>query len=159
MMVREVGENESEQKVIDDIAEYGWHCVNIHPEGEHVGYAFTIGLFQSYGHPELIIFGLSAKVAHQILAIAANAAKSGEPLDLLRPTETLIDGYECCFAEVPLSQYYEYVGYCRWYYQGNHFPLYQVVWPSRDGLYPWHEQASQGFRSAQPVISGVAGGT
>ena len=158
-MVRTVGEDDSEQKVIDDIATYGWHCINIHPEGEHVGYAFTIGLFQSYGHPELIIFGLPAQVAHQILGIAANAAKSGTPLDLTQPSDALINDYLCCFGEVPLSEYYEHVGYCRWYYQGNRFPLYQIVWPSRDGLYPWDEQATPGLRAAQPVIAHTPNGT
>ena len=158
-MVREVGEDKSEQKVIDDIATYGWHCVSIHPEGDDVGYAFTVGLFQSYGHPELIIFGLSPKVAHQILAIAADAAKSGAPLDLTQPTDALINGYLCCFVEVPLTEYYEHVGYCRWYYQGNGFPLYQVVWPSRDGLFPWHDQATSGFKAAQPVLAPVPCGT
>ena len=28
-MVRKVGEDSPEQKVIDNIAEYGWHCVRI----------------------------------------------------------------------------------------------------------------------------------
>ena len=158
-MVREVGENESEQKVIDDIANYGWHCVNLHPEGEPVGYAFTIGLFQSYGHPELVIFGLSAKVAHQILATVADAAKSSAPLDLAQPTDALINDYMCCFVEVPLTEYYEHVGYCRWYYQGDGFPLYQVVWPSREGFFPWHEQATAGFRVAQPVLAPTPSGT
>jgi hypothetical protein len=158
-MVRAFGDSESEQKVIDDIANFGWHCVSIHPEGELVGYAFTVGLFQTYGHPELIIFGLSAKVAHQILAIAADAAKSGAPIDLTQPTDALINDYLCCVVEVPASQYYEHVGYCRWYYQGNGFPLYQVVWPSRDGVYPWDQHATPGFRAAQPVIAAAPGGT
>lgn len=158
-MVREVGENESEQKVIDDIATYGWHCVNIHPEGEQVGYAFTIGLFQSYGHPELIIIGLPVKVAHQILATVADAARSSAPLDLTQSTDALINDYMCCFVEVPLTEYYEHVGYCRWYYRGNGFPLYQVVWPSREGFFPWHEQATAGFRAEQPVLAPTPSGT
>jgi hypothetical protein len=159
MMVREVGEDASEQQVIDDVATYGWHCVNIHPEDEHAGYAFTVGLFKSYGHPELIIFGLPGKVAHQILAIAADAAKSGNPIDLTRPSDELLNDYSCCFGEVPRSQYYEHVGYCRWYYQGDDFPLYQVVWPSRAGLYPWDPEVSPDFKGAQPVIARVPGGT
>ena len=158
-MVRTVGEDEGEQRVIDDVATYRWHCVSIHPEGDHVGYAFTVGLFQSFGHPELIIFGLSAQIAHQILAIAADAAKAGAPLDLAQPTDALLNDYICCFVEVPRTEYYENVGYCRWYYQGNNFPLYQIVWPSRSGLYPWHEQAPPEFRAAQPVIAHVPGGT
>jgi hypothetical protein len=158
-MVRSIGEDKSEQKVVDDVATYGWHCVNIHPEGPHVGYAFTVGLFHSYGHPELIIFGLPGKVAHQILAIAADAAKAGAPIDLSRPTDALLNDYVCFFGEVPTSEYHEHVGYCRWYYQGNDFPLYQVVWPSRAGIYPWEEEATPEFRAAQPVIARAPGGT
>ena len=158
-MIRIAGEDESEQKVIDDIAAHGWHCVNILAEGNLPPYSFTVGLFHSYGHPELIIFGLRSEVAHQILAIAADAAKNGAPLDLSQPSDELINSYSCCFAQVPISEYRDHVGYCRWYYHGNEFPLYQIVWPSRAGLFPWHPDATAEFRSIQPVIAGASGGT
>jgi hypothetical protein len=158
-MVRTGGEDKSEQKVIDDIAEYGWHCVHVIAEGELVEYSFTVGLFRSYGHPELIIFGLPSKISHQILTIAVEAAKTGSPLDLTQPSDALLKNYSCCFAEVPLSEYYEHVGYARWYYQGNGFPLYQIVWPSKSGLFPWHHQATPEFRTTQPVIAQPPGGT
>ncbi len=158
-MVRIAGEDKSEQKVIDDIASYGWHCVNIMEERDLPPYSFTIGLFHSYGHPELIIFGLKAETAHKILAIAADAAKTGAPIDLSQPTDALLNNYACCFVQVPVTEYHEHVGYCRWYYQGNDFPLYQVVWPSRSGIYPWHPDATSEFRAIQPVISGSSGGT
>jgi hypothetical protein len=92
-MVRTVGEDKSEQKVIDDIAEYGWHCVHVIAEGELVEYSFTVGLFKSYGHPELIIFGLPSKVSHQILAIAVEAAQAGSPLDLTQPSDALLKNF------------------------------------------------------------------
>jgi len=158
-MVRTIGEDDSEQKVIDDIAEHGWHCVHILAEGELVEYSFTIGLFQSYGPPELIVFDLPSKISHRILTTAADAAKSGSPLDLSQPTDALINDYACCFVQVPLSEYHEHVGYARWYYQGNGFPLYQIVWPSRSGLFPWHPQATTEFRAAQPVIALAPTGT
>jgi hypothetical protein len=158
-MVRTIGEDKSEQKVIDDVAEFGWHCVSIMAEGDHVGYSFTVGLFQSYEHPELIVFGLPSEVSHQILCTAADAAKSGSPIDLAQPTDALINNFSCCFAEVPPTEYHEYVGYARWYYQGNGFSLYQIVWPSRSGLFPWHHQATAEFRLAQPVIAHATGGT
>ena len=128
-------------------------------EGDLPPYSYTIGLFHSYGHPELIIFGLRAETAHQILAIAANAAKAGTPIDLSQPSDALLNNYTCCFIRVPVTEYYEHVGYCRWYYQGNDFPLYQVVWPSRAGLFPWHPDVTSKFRALQPVISGFPSGT
>jgi predicted RNA binding protein YcfA (HicA-like mRNA interferase family) len=158
MKVREVGEDESEQRVIDDVAKFGWHCINIHPEGDEVGYAFTVGLFASYGHPGLIIFGLQSQTAHAILSIAARAAKDGAPLNLDQSTDALLEGYSCCFGQVSREEYREHVGYCRWFYYGNNFPLYQVIWPSRSGLFPWHPEATDEFRTAQPIIASRAYG-
>lgn len=152
-MVRSIGEDRSEQKVIDDIAEFGWHCVHIQAEGSQVEYSFTVGLFQTYEHPELIVFGLPSKVSHRILTTAAEAAQSGTPLDLSKPNDELLNNYSCCFAEVPKAEYYEHVGYARWYYEGNHFPLHQIVWPSRSGHFPWHPLATADFKLSQPVIA------
>jgi hypothetical protein len=156
-MVRSAGEDRGERKVIADIAKFGWHCVHIHGEGELVEYTFTVGLFQTYKHPELMIFGIPSKVSHQILTIAADAAKSGEPLELTQPTKALLEGYPCCFAEVPKTEYREYVGFAGWYYEGDGFPLYQIVWPARSGQFPWDRLASTEFRRAQPVIGHVVG--
>lgn len=157
-MVRSIGVDESERQLLDDVAEYGWHCIHIMEEGKQVGYSFTVGMYQTFGHPELIIFGLSSSVSHQILSIVADAAQAGTPIDLSQPTDALIDHYSCCFAEVPLSEYYEHVGFARWYYQGDDFPLYQIVWPSKSGLFPWHPRSSAEFRAAQPVLGQAASG-
>jgi hypothetical protein len=154
-VVRSKGEDRGEQKVIDDIAEFGWHCMHIGAEREFVEFTFTIGLFQTYRHPELILFGLPSKVAHQVLSIAADAAKSGEPLKLTEPTDALLEGYPCCFAEVLKTKYREYVGIARWYYEGDDFPLVQIVWPARSGHFPWDQAATAEFKRAQPVIGHV----
>ena len=158
-MARTTGKDHCERKVIDDIAQFGWHCVHIIAEGSKGPYSFTVGLFETYRHPELIIFGLPSKVAHQILCIAADQAKCGNPIDLSQPTSALLNDYSCCFAEVSNTHYDNYVGYCIWYYEGKTFPLHQVIWPSRARLYPWHPEASVEFRETQPVIAESASQT
>lgn len=151
-MVRMVGEDASEQKVIDDIEKYGWHCVNILADGDCAPFSFTVGLFQSYGHPELVIFGLRSEIAHRVLNISVRAIQAGHPIDLSQPTDELLEGYPCCFVKVPESEYYEHLGFARWYYEGNVFPTYQIVFPSRDGHFPWHPGATESFRAYQPVL-------
>ena len=150
--VRTVAEDAGEQRVLDDIAKHGWHCVHILAEGDQGPYSFTVGLFQTYRQPELLIYGLKPEVAHKIFWNAVEALPRGKSLDLNKPTAELLEGYSCCFVEVPASNYYEYVGFARWYYCGNGFPLYQIVWPSRDGFFPWHPKASQEFKQCQPVL-------
>ncbi|MFZ2266289.1 MAG: DUF4262 domain-containing protein [Azonexus sp.] len=151
-MVRTIGKDPSEIKLLEDVEKFGWHCLNILAEDELPPYSFTVGLYHSYQHPELMIFGLPANLAHQILRIAADAIKSGKPINLELPTEELLRGYSCCFVEVPVSHYEENMGFCRWFYEGDSFPLYQIVWPSREGHFPWHPAASESFRSIQPVL-------
>jgi hypothetical protein len=151
-MARLAGEDKSEQKLVDNVAVHGWHCIHILAEGEHVAYSFTVGLFHSYGHPELIIFGLAREVAHDILTIAADAARSGSPIDLTQPTDAFLKNGHCEFAKVPASAYREHVGSALWYYETKPFPLYQIVWPSKTGNFPWEPEVSAAFREAQPVI-------
>lgn len=151
-MPRTTASDEGEQKLLDDIRKFGWHCLNVLGDEENEPFSYTIGLFQTYGHPELLIYGLPRDLAHSVLTIAADAAADGKPLDLEEPTDALLEGYPCLFVPVPHSEYPEHVGFGRWYYQGDSFPVQQIVWPSKAGLFPWHPEASQAFRRKQPVL-------
>ena len=157
-MVRETASDAQEKKVLDDIDTFGWHCVNVLAEEDLPGYSFSVGNYRSANHPEFIIFGLRSDVAHQILTVTLAGLNGGAIVDLSAPTDELLNGHSCVFVKVPEAQYHEHVGFCRWYYEGNGFPLYQIVWPSRDGYFPWHGEASEAFRAAQPVL-GLPHGT
>jgi Domain of unknown function (DUF4262) len=52
--------------------------------------------------------------------------------------------------------YHDYVGFARWYYRGKPFSLYQIIWPSNDGHYPWSPHAPESFKEWQPVLGEVA---
>jgi hypothetical protein len=41
-----------------DIATYGWHVIKVFEDDEGPSFAFTIGLYKRFGHPELVVFGL-----------------------------------------------------------------------------------------------------
>jgi hypothetical protein len=152
MTIRIVSDN-AERKVLHDVSEYGWHCLNIMEEGEHPPFSFSIGFYKTWQFPELIIVGLKREVAHAVLNIVASTLAEGRKPDLVATNDDLLEGYPCCFVEVSKSHYREYVGTARWYYEGDSFPLYQVVWPSKHGHFPWHSGASESFVRWQPVLS------
>jgi hypothetical protein len=62
-MTIRVGSDEAERKVMADVADFGWHCLHIHEEGDSAPWTFTIGLYQTWSFPELIIGGLSVRAA------------------------------------------------------------------------------------------------
>jgi hypothetical protein len=147
-----IGSDDSERKVLADVAQYGWHVLNILEEGDHPPSTFTIGLQKTWQHPEFIIVGLKKDVANAILDTLVDAIKEQRPIDLKLATNELLHNGACYFVEVSKQHYPEYVGFARWYYQGDNFPLYQVVWPSKENHFPWNTQATAGYKKCQPIL-------
>jgi hypothetical protein len=50
--------DESEQEVLSHVERHGWNVTNIREEDGTPGWAFTIGLFETFGHPEVAILGI-----------------------------------------------------------------------------------------------------
>lgn len=122
--------HQNPQQVRDGIAEHGWLCVHIMAERGEAPYSFTVGLFRTYSHPELIVFGLSPEVAHAIFSRAVHNIQQGQHLSY-GPCPGLIDGVNCEARWVPIEQYQRYVALCRQYYAGDRFSLLEIVWAGR----------------------------
>ena len=155
-MPRTTHSNEYERKLLQNIATHGWQCTTVYAEegdDETPPFSYTIGMFHSYGAPEFIIVGLLQDTAHSIFDTIAKAAAAAVPIPLDVPCADLIDDYECVFVKVPKAAYQEYVLSILWFQDGEDFPLYQIVWPSKSGYYPWHPQAPEGFKQLQPLLA------
>jgi len=157
-MPRSTHSNEYERKLLSNISKHGWQCTSVGAAENTPSFSYTVGLFHSFGYPELLIFGLPSKTAHGVLSIAASTAAGGKPLDLDQPTDRLLQGYSAVFVPVPPAEYHNYVLSDLWYYEGNAFPLYQIVWPFEDGTFPWHPSVTPELRESQPVLGVYAGG-
>ncbi|HXC38996.1 MAG TPA: DUF4262 domain-containing protein [Burkholderiales bacterium] len=140
------------QKLADHVAEYGWHCVNVPAEKDAAQYSYTVGLYKSYKHPELIIFGLPALAGYLVMQKLVGSILRGRPLNLAAPADMLFEGPPCQIVRVPVLKYDRYASICREYYKGYGFPLYQIVWPTLNGQFPWDEDAPQSLRNNQPVL-------
>ena len=147
-----IGSDDAERKVLADVKQFGWHCLNIFEENGQPPWTFSIGFHNTWSFPELIVIGLKREVAHATLNIVATQLAEGRRLDLALSSDELLNNAACCFVEAPKPMYRQYVGTAQWFYGGADFPLFQIVWPSRDGYFPWNELASEGFRQWQPVL-------
>lgn len=126
-----------EEKVISDISTYGVHIVHVLEEGEYPGFSFTVGLFESCLHPEIIIIGLEREVSHVLLNNLAHDIKRGKSYSAGDYHEGVLDDFLCYFGEVPKSHYKEYMGWALWFYEGDEFPLVQCIPPTVEGKFPW----------------------
>jgi hypothetical protein len=147
-----VAKDEPERIVLSNIREFGWHCVNVIEDDGHPPWTYTIGLYETWNYPEIIIIGRSRATAHHALNAVATALEKDHRPDLNLPTLDLIPGARCLLLEVSPHYYSDYVGFALWFYRKRHFPLYQIVWPNHESLYPWDENASKPFKEWQPVL-------
>lgn len=150
------GHDLAERKLLADIAEYGWHCMNVLEDDGHPPWSFTIGFRETWRYRELIFIGRSRATTHEMLSTIADELDANRHPDLSDPDPYIVLGIPCRFVEVAAHRYQDYVGFARWYYRGKYFPLHQIVWPSTDGHYPWDTKASAHFKEWQPVLGKLA---
>jgi hypothetical protein len=145
----------SEEKVFSDIATHGWHMISV-PADEHgPGFTYTIGLYKSHAHPELIIFGLPTVEMQRILDVAVTLIKGGRVFRHGEQTEDVLNGYACAFRDVRRECYADHLGYAMWFYrtqQVESFPAQQCVWPDKDNHFPWQRECGEAIRQLQPSL-------
>jgi uncharacterized protein DUF4262 len=133
-------------KVLQDIQRVGWHVIGVFAKEGQKGqkgsdWAFSIGLFHSYGHPEVVIAGLPVERCMTVVNAIGQAIRSGKRFETgQRYDDILQDPYKCMFRDVDRHHYRDYVGYALWFYEQDPFPLMQCFWPDEGNRLPWEDR-------------------
>jgi len=145
-------EDDADRKVIRDVVEYGWHVVAIPPEGETPGWLFSIGMYKTFGHPEIAVFGLEPRVAHWLINEVGSRVKAGTTFCSDAIATGLLENVTCIFRPVLAKWYRPFFGTAIWYYMGVGFPMLQCIWPDHEENYPWDVAFRESWRWAQPLL-------
>ncbi|OAI48434.1 hypothetical protein AYO44_06885 [Planctomycetaceae bacterium SCGC AG-212-F19] len=148
-----VPQDDRDRKLLADVQRHGWHVLGVESDDEGPGFAYSIGLFHTFRHPEIIVFGLAVKVMHPIINAIGELVRKGSQFEHLDEAGDVLGGYNVCFRTVERMHYREYLGYARWFYQGDDFPVLQCVWPDKQHRYPWHPEFNENLASRQPLLS------
>lgn len=145
--------DDDERDFVRNIREYGWFDNRILPEGELPGFNFTTGFSVTIGKPELIVFGLEQRAAHDVLWDAFRRMKDGLALEAGKPYAEFIDRFDIYFQPVDRAHYHEHLGWSRWFYRGDDFECWQMIWPDKSGIFPWQPGYDARFVTLQPDLS------
>ena len=151
-------EEEADEILIRNVRERGCHILGVGGEKGSPPFAFSIGLALNYAQAEIIIFGLAPSKAAKIINIVRDEATSGKKyVDGDVSSDILVSG-KVCFIEVPLDLYGEYLGTAIWFYRKSPrpFPCLQLVWPERDGRFPWETGFDAALKIDQPVLRSIS---
>jgi len=98
------------------------------------------------------VFGLKTDVQAAILNHACDLMKAGEVLQTGKLYRGFLEGYSIQFIEADKDYYQNYVGYGGWYYGSWEFPLWQVVWPDKQQLFPCEHGFNPAWKFKQPLL-------
>jgi hypothetical protein len=134
------------------IARYGWAVTMVEPTPTDPGipFAYTVGL-TARTQPELVIAGLDPLIAQALLNdLAARVVEQHMQLAHGQHLHDLIAGYDAVLVDGPLTDDL-YPGTAIGRYGADRVRLRQIVWPDRDGRFPWDPGYAYP-RRAQPLL-------
>jgi hypothetical protein len=144
--------DEHERKAVEDVSRHGLHVVRVLPEGGTPGWAFSIGLWENYQHPEVVVFGLTPEVAHHLLNQVAEVVRIGGKFEPGSEYDDLLEGIRCTFKPVQSLWYHPFLGWADWFYEDSDYPVLQCIWPDHDQRYPWDPAFRADWVWAQPLL-------
>lgn len=139
-------------KLEKDLKEHGWQVVMIEATSYLPSFAYTVGLWENYKHPELIAFGLPINLMHIILNDAANIVKSGGIIETDKKYEDFLQDYLTIFIQVDPKSIKDYFGAAIERYKSLKFPAYQFVWPDKSHRFPWEKNFEERYKALQPLL-------
>ena len=112
-----------------------------------------MGLYENFHHPEIVLFGLDLEVMHRLINDAGSRIREGQKYEEGQKYSDLLQRYPCEFRKVNPARYDGLLNYAMWYYEDSHFPVLQLVWPDKAGLFPWDEGFDERFSNDQPLLA------
>ena len=146
---------EDNKEIQDNIDQYGLNVRHVLEDERGPGFSYSIGLYKSYGHPEIIIVGLKQELAHILINNMAYEIKQGKVYIPFKFEKDILDSFDCYLIEVSKTNYDAYVGGAQQYYESNDFPLLQCIYPTVKGVYPWEKEWPENIKDLQPVLGEI----
>lgn len=150
----EPGLSDADRRVIENVARYGTHVIKVGwPEPTPTpDWAYTIGLYHNYGHPEVILFGLRHDVAHALLNDVSDLIAEGHRFEDGARSDELLNERPVAFCQVQPVWHRPYVGVMMWFYHREPVPVLKMFWPDRQNRFPWEPAFDAAFADKQPLL-------
>ncbi len=149
--------NTSEEKIVTDVLSSSQNChlMNVAAAGDPANpgppFTYTVGLWHTFWHPEMICIGLPAPVATQLLGFYTERIAEGKPPKTDVPLrEQITDGYPVQFKVCRPEAKTQYMQWANWFNSTSDYPVVQLIWQDKNNRWPW----DKGFHppTAQPLL-------
>jgi Domain of unknown function (DUF4262) len=148
----DLGLSDRDRELLGRLEAHGWYVIKVGAGGNEPAFAYSLGLYEKFGHPELILFGLDLDTMHQLINDAGEQIRSGRRYEDGQQYIDLLDDFPCVFRLVRPEEYDGHLTYSQWFYRGSEFPALQMVWPDMNSRFPWDADFDERYRQDQPAL-------
>lgn len=127
--------NRTRAELAANINKHHWLVFSVAGETQPL-YSYTVGLFETFGHPEVVLSGLDINLAQTLLNDIGSTVAKGLVREPDRLYEDVLEGYPCLFKQVPATVYEAYFGRALVFYGDAAFPVLQCLWPDALKRFP-----------------------
>lgn len=139
------------QRMEDNIAEFGFSVISVFAGEETPSFSYTVGLFESKGHPEIIMAGFEPSLMQKLLQDTGVRVLNdlGTYSDGDFALE-IIEGYPVAIKNPPVGSLIKnpFTMATR-HYGSDPFKMVQMFLPDAAGLFPWDAGCNVNFAKEQ----------
>ncbi|KOP38960.1 DUF4262 domain-containing protein [Flavobacterium sp. WLB] len=135
-----------------NIEKYGLQVILIEATDYLPSFAYSIGLWEKYNHPEIICFGLSISLLHALINDVAEIIKKNETIIEGKNYSDIFEDSRAEFLKVHPNNISDYFGTAINFYEREDIPALQLVWTDRNNKFPWEENFEEEFLYKQPLL-------
>lgn len=145
--------DEKDQKALNDIEEYGCHVIHVMEGDGEPSFTYSIGINQKQCKPDLIILGLKRELSLAVVNNYKDRLLQGEEFTSGKYYPDFLGNFDVCFVKVSKKNYREFFGWGLWLHEGDDFDMFQLVWPTTDGIWPWDSEKPEYYEWVQPILN------
>ncbi len=138
---------------IIDLQGYAVEPVRADADAGRPAYAYTIGVEDLLGHPELLAVGLDGEFSSRLFAEFVDHLRSGGELPVSQPFVGMLGGeLPCVLLPVDVQAHAEWFAGATDHYSYRPFRVLQLVYPDAAGRFPWDPEADPAVVATQVVL-------
>lgn len=134
------------------IEKYGLSVVSVESTQYQPAFAYSVGLVETYNHPEVICFGLGQKILHEIINDVAEIIKKEGEVDPEREYENVFKNSRAKFLKIDQRNIQDYFGLAIEYSGSQKITALQLIWTDRNNKFPWEIDFESEFKYMQPLL-------
>ena len=154
--------NKGEHKCIDkdellnntrsNIEKFGLQVIMVDSTNYCPSFAYSIGLWETFKHPEIICFGLPNDLGHAIINDVAEIIRKGDAIKSGKIYKEIFKSSRATFLKVDTRNIDEYFRVALSYYEESKFDALQLIWTDRNDKFPWEDEFEEEFLYKQPLL-------